>query len=180
MGIPGLEYGPKVDAWSAGVVLFVLLGGYPPFWAESEPVLFGLVKRGHFTFDDPAWAGVSERCVFLFWSGVEVAARPFGISLGSFGSARSLAPLRFAPEAKTQTKKQRQGPDPAAPGGRPGEAAVGVRGASSPVDPRGRGRVRVAGGRRRGAGGRGDDGRRRLKCHAKKEKKERVFVVVVS
>lgn len=59
-GIPGLEYGPKVDAWSAGVVLFVLLGGYPPFWAESEPALFGLVRRGHFTFDDPAWAGVSD------------------------------------------------------------------------------------------------------------------------
>jgi serine/threonine protein kinase len=59
-GIPGLEYGPKVDAWSAGVVLFVLLGGYPPFWAESEPALFGLVRRGHFTFDDPVWAGVSD------------------------------------------------------------------------------------------------------------------------
>lgn len=59
-GIPGLEYGPKVDAWSAGVVLFVMLGGYPPFWAESEPALFGLVRRGHFTFDDPVWGGVSE------------------------------------------------------------------------------------------------------------------------
>jgi hypothetical protein len=38
----------------------VLLAGYPPFWAESEPALFGLVRRGHFTFDDPAWAGVSD------------------------------------------------------------------------------------------------------------------------
>jgi serine/threonine protein kinase len=59
-GVPGLEYGPKVDAWSAGVVLFVLLAGYPPFWAESEPALFGLVRRGAFTFDDPAWAGVGD------------------------------------------------------------------------------------------------------------------------
>jgi calcium/calmodulin-dependent protein kinase I len=59
-GVPGLEYGAKVDAWSAGVVLFVLLCGFPPFWAESEPALFGLVRRGQFTFDDPAWAGVGE------------------------------------------------------------------------------------------------------------------------
>ena len=40
------QYGPGVDMWSAGVVLFILLGGYPPFYSESEPVLFDLIRKG--------------------------------------------------------------------------------------------------------------------------------------
>lgn len=29
-------YGPAVDLWSAGIILFMLLGGYPPFYSENE------------------------------------------------------------------------------------------------------------------------------------------------
>jgi hypothetical protein len=47
--------------WSAGVVLFILLGGYPPFWHESEPALFEQIRKGIFAFDDPVWAAVSEQ-----------------------------------------------------------------------------------------------------------------------
>ena len=60
-GTPGLMYGPAVDLWSAGVVLFILLGGYPPFYDESEPALFNQIRKGRFTFDDPVWDSVSER-----------------------------------------------------------------------------------------------------------------------
>ena len=60
-GTPGLMYGPAVDLWSAGVVLFILLGGYPPFYDESEPALFSQIRRGHFSFDDPVWDSVSAR-----------------------------------------------------------------------------------------------------------------------
>lgn len=60
-GTPGLMYGPAVDLWSAGVVLFILLGGYPPFYDESEPALFAQIRKGRFTFDDPVWDSVSER-----------------------------------------------------------------------------------------------------------------------
>eukprot|EP00775_Hariotina_reticulata_P006898 gene6898-7114_t len=49
------EYGPEVDMWSAGVVLFILLGGYPPFWNENEPALFEQIRRGQYSFDDPVW-----------------------------------------------------------------------------------------------------------------------------
>jgi hypothetical protein len=48
--------------WSAGVVLFILLGGYPPFWSESEPALFESIRRGAFSFDDPVWDVISHRC----------------------------------------------------------------------------------------------------------------------
>lgn len=50
----------QVDMWSAGVVLYILLGGYPPFWNESEPALFEQIRRGKYTFDDPVWDVVSE------------------------------------------------------------------------------------------------------------------------
>ena len=54
-GTPGLMYGKGVDLWSAGVVLFILLGGYPPFFDENEPALFNQIRKGSFTFDDPVW-----------------------------------------------------------------------------------------------------------------------------
>lgn len=60
-GTPGLLYSPAVDLWSAGVVLFILLGGYPPFYDESEPALFAQIRKGSFTFDDPVWDAISDR-----------------------------------------------------------------------------------------------------------------------
>ena len=64
-GTPGLIYSPAVDLWSAGVVLFILLGGYPPFYDESEPALFDQIRKGKFSFDDPVWDAVSDRSVFF-------------------------------------------------------------------------------------------------------------------
>eukprot|EP01023_Acetabularia_acetabulum_P065651 TRINITY_DN871_c0_g1_i6.p1 TRINITY_DN871_c0_g1~~TRINITY_DN871_c0_g1_i6.p1 ORF type:complete len:530 (+),score=101.03 TRINITY_DN871_c0_g1_i6:188-1591(+) len=60
MGSSDLEYGPAVDMWSAGVVLFILLGGYPPFYHESEAVLFEIIRKGKFQFDDVVWEEVSH------------------------------------------------------------------------------------------------------------------------
>lgn len=59
-GIPGLAYTRGVDMWSAGVVLYVLLSGYPPFYDDSEPALFDKIRRGDYNFDDPCWDTVSE------------------------------------------------------------------------------------------------------------------------
>ena len=53
------DYGVGVDLWSAGVVLFILLGGYPPFFDESEPALFEKIRRGSYSFDDPLWENIS-------------------------------------------------------------------------------------------------------------------------
>jgi hypothetical protein len=55
----------QVDMWSAGVVLYILLAGYPPFYSESEPALFDQIRRGAFSFDDPVWDSISPGCAPL-------------------------------------------------------------------------------------------------------------------
>mmetsp|Transcript_16239 Transcript_16239/g.48364 ORF Transcript_16239/g.48364 Transcript_16239/m.48364 type:complete len:84 (+) Transcript_16239:1750-2001(+) len=61
MGLKQTQYGHGVDMWGAGVVLFILLAGYPPFYSESEPELFNLIRQGKFTFNDPVWNGITPR-----------------------------------------------------------------------------------------------------------------------
>jgi len=56
----GVKYGKEVDLWSAGVILFMLLSGYPPFYDENEPMLFRKIQKAHFEFDDPVWEEVSD------------------------------------------------------------------------------------------------------------------------
>mmetsp|Transcript_649 Transcript_649/g.1955 ORF Transcript_649/g.1955 Transcript_649/m.1955 type:complete len:372 (+) Transcript_649:123-1238(+) len=53
-------YGPKVDMWGAGVVLYLLLAGYPPFDGDTHAELFALVRSGTFSFDLPVWDEVSN------------------------------------------------------------------------------------------------------------------------
>lgn len=53
------RYGPECDLWSAGIILFILLGGYPPFYDESEPRLFEKIRKGRFDFNDEVWSAVT-------------------------------------------------------------------------------------------------------------------------
>ncbi|XP_051141702.1 calcium-dependent protein kinase 17-like [Andrographis paniculata] len=54
------RYGPEVDIWSIGVMLYILLSGVPPFWAETENGIFNAILRGHVDFASDPWPSISH------------------------------------------------------------------------------------------------------------------------
>ncbi|GAB2294160.1 Calcium-dependent protein kinase 24 [Dionaea muscipula] len=54
------NYGPEVDVWSAGVILYILLCGVPPFWAETEEGIAHAIVKGVIDFERDPWPRVSE------------------------------------------------------------------------------------------------------------------------
>lgn len=58
--LEGKQYSKEVDLWSLGVILYILLCGFPPFYDESTAGLYRQIKKGQYDFPDPYWAEISS------------------------------------------------------------------------------------------------------------------------
>ena len=53
-------YDEKCDMWSCGVIIFILLSGYPPFDGNNEQEILAKVKEGNFSFGESIWNSISS------------------------------------------------------------------------------------------------------------------------
>ncbi len=59
----GDKYGCEVDVWSMGVICYVLLAGYPPFYDEDQKKLFRKIKEGRYHFHEDYWSNTSPEAI---------------------------------------------------------------------------------------------------------------------
>jgi calcium/calmodulin-dependent protein kinase I len=58
--LEGQLYDWQADCWSLGVIVYILLGGYPPFIEQNQRELFRKIRKGQFEFHEEYWNQVSE------------------------------------------------------------------------------------------------------------------------
>lgn len=58
--LKGILYDSQADMWSLGVIIYILLGGYPPFIEENQRELFKKIMKGRYKFHDEYWSDISE------------------------------------------------------------------------------------------------------------------------
>lgn len=61
----GDPYCGEVDIWSMGVICYVLLVGYPPFYDEDQKKLFRKIKEAKYYFHEDYWSGISPNAIDL-------------------------------------------------------------------------------------------------------------------
>jgi Ca2+-binding EF-hand superfamily protein len=59
---PYVGYGTEVDIWSMGVIMYILVCGYPPFYGDEQAEILKMVKDAQIDFPDEEWSNVSQDC----------------------------------------------------------------------------------------------------------------------
>ena len=58
--LEGKSYDTQADMWSLGVIVYILLGGYPPFIEQNQRELFRKIRKGQYEFHEEYWGQVSD------------------------------------------------------------------------------------------------------------------------
>lgn len=66
--LEGTPYDTQVDMWSLGVIVYILLGGYPPFIEQDQKDLFRKIRKGQYEFHEEYWGQVSPEAKDLIRS----------------------------------------------------------------------------------------------------------------
>lgn len=66
--LEGTAYDERADMWSVGVILYILLGGYPPFIESTQRDLFRKIRKGEYEFHEEYWGTVSSEAKNLISS----------------------------------------------------------------------------------------------------------------
>lgn len=53
------NYTKACDLWSIGVITYILLCGYPPFYGENDTAIFKQIMLGQFDFPANEWGSIS-------------------------------------------------------------------------------------------------------------------------
>jgi len=56
----GTSYDHSVDIWSLGVITYILLCGFPPFYGNNEQQIFNKILRAEYDFPSPDWDHISD------------------------------------------------------------------------------------------------------------------------
>lgn len=65
-------YGPPVDMWACGVILYIMISGKMPFFGRDEHEMLGRIRQGKYGFPDREWKNVSQDCMNLIKSLLQV------------------------------------------------------------------------------------------------------------
>jgi len=60
LDIPGCTYSKEIDLWAVGVIMYILLCGFPPFYADDDDDVFDQILEGEYDYPSPIWDSVSD------------------------------------------------------------------------------------------------------------------------
>lgn len=127
----GDPYGKPVDMWSIGVITYILLGGYPPFYDENQSSLYSKIRNAKYEFHPDYWGNVSheakdlirglltldpnkrltaEKAMYHPWLRADpasLASRNLDANLGEFKKFHASRKLKGAVKAVIATNKMK-------------------------------------------------------------------------
>jgi len=99
-------YGKEVDMWSIGVITYILLCGFPPFYGDTVPEIFEQIMEANFDYPEEYWGSVSKEAKDFInkllvvdsdkrLSAGDALKHPWLASVGATGTGKALNTVKF-------------------------------------------------------------------------------------